>query len=221
MRTGYVRKTAEIYKNAKIIASTTKAPTLPHLETKNEFAARRTLRLKGNDGQVHSPEYTRDNFIPEDFRVLVDEVVAKIKVIREKHPDIEAIAAIGHSGLMLMGAVSYLTGLPQIAIRKHSPDDHDHRDCNGWLGCKGYLFIDDLVDSGNSLRKVYNAIQNESKNNDLKPPKMVACLMYRRSWNETETVRHTTYNEAGTMSQGSVRVPSYGLTAVSLDTDAL
>ena len=85
-------------------------------------------------GNVHAPSYTEDNFDPQVFQQVVDAMVKKVWEIKSKHPSIEALAGCGISGLLMMGAISYATGLPQIAVRKPHETTHDPRRCNGWLG---------------------------------------------------------------------------------------
>lgn len=110
---------------------------------------------------MSAPIYTRRNFDPPEFQELVDRTVDKVFQLRVKHPEIEALAAMGHSGQLLMGAVAYLTGLPQIAVRKEVGGSHDTRIVNGWVGCKGYLIIDDFISSGTTVDKIISSIEQE------------------------------------------------------------
>jgi hypothetical protein len=138
---------------------------------------------------IAAPGHTQKMFDPKDFQRLVESVVQRVRDIQEKHPEVQALAACGHSGLMLMGAVSYLTGLPQIAVRKTKDTYHDHRTANGWMGCRGYLIIDDLISSGSTIDKIIAGIEREfakerSDNpgvfEDLECPKPVAILLYEQ-----------------------------------------
>lgn len=109
------------------------------------------------------PSHTKEVFDPDQFQLLVKKTVEKVQTLRTAHPEIEALAACGHSGTLLMGAVSYLLGMPQIAVRKTADTYHDHRMVNGWMGCKGYLIIDDLVASGATVDKIVGQIEKEAR----------------------------------------------------------
>lgn len=133
---------------------------------------------------MQSPDYSRDNFDPVKFRALAEKMAEKINAMIEVHPEIEAIVAMGNSGLMLAGAVSYLTGLPQIAVRKTQDSlAHDSRLVNGWLGCKGYVFIDDFISSGRTFDRVIDFIGQQCRSTGLVAPKPVAVLQYGRNYN--------------------------------------
>jgi orotate phosphoribosyltransferase-like protein len=152
-------------------------------------------------------------------------MAAKIREIIKKHPEIEALASCGHSGLMMMGALSYVTGLPQIAVRKPHPSDHDKKLVNGWLGCKGFLIIDDFVSSGQTIMKITKDIQKsataeinaERTSKGLKEidipvedlPQPIACLLYNEDWNS----EHTVYDLDGKC----LEIPSYSALSEDLE----
>lgn len=170
--------------------------------------------------QLHSPAYSQANFVPEDFRILVDKMHRKLKCILAKHPNIEAMAACGHSGLMLMGALSYLTGLPQIAVRKPSPEDHDGRKCNGWMGCEGFLIVDDLCESGKTFARIITSIYDAADALTMVGPWLegqpqpkahypvpVAALLYRNCRNEDRDIE---------VRGSTMKIRTYGLGSQTL-----
>jgi hypoxanthine phosphoribosyltransferase len=127
--------------------------------------------------EIRAPSHTWDQFHPDRFHKLVDETIVKVRELKEKYPEIEALAACGHSGLMLVGAVSYALNMPQIAVRKSADTEHDCYLADGWMGCRGYLVVDDLINSGDTIRRIRNHIRDTSEYFDRKP-KMVGVLLY-------------------------------------------
>lgn len=87
---------------------------------------------------------------------------------RVKALDVNAIAATGHSGLIIAGAVSLLSGVPVIAVRRDGDKPVALRGYplstdNGTKTDKyrSYVIVDDMVASGttvgNIVRKVWEA----------------------------------------------------------------
>jgi hypothetical protein len=133
-------------------------------------------------GEVQCGSYTRKIFHPDRFRTLVHEAAEYVQKLQKKHPEIQALAACGHSGAMLMGALSYELGLPQIAVRKELSFSHDGNMVNGWLGCEGYLIVDDLISSGNTICHIVKHIWLETKRMACtSQPKLIAALLYHSS----------------------------------------
>lgn len=137
---------------------------------------------------IQSPSHTRKNFDPSEFKLLVETVVKKVRALMKAHPEIEALAASGQSGLMLMGAVSYELELPQIAVRKVMDTVHDFSMVNGWLGCKGYLILDDLISSGRTCEHIVREISKQAKarmGTYAAQPKCIGVLLYEESSGNT------------------------------------
>jgi hypothetical protein len=191
-----------------------------------------------------SPDHTRYNFDPVLFKQLVDRSVDKIFKILKLHPDIGAFAACGHSGLMLMGALSYVTSIPQICVRK-SHDTNNDRSVggglvNGWLGCGKYMIIDDFICSGMTVERIVMNIDatakalNERIRDDafdspltVVHPRPVAMLLYKNNYN---TFAHLFQTEVYDVETGTYKrepelghealvcdVPTYGLDAKNED----
>jgi hypothetical protein len=112
---------------------------------------------------VLSPGYTHRNFVPSEFQEVVNRVADRIRALRAKNPEIEGLAACGQSGTMLMGALSFVLGMPQIAVRKSSHDmGHDDAMANGDFGIQGYVIVDDFVSSGHTVEHIIREISKRA-----------------------------------------------------------
>lgn len=109
---------------------------------------------------ITAPSNTEQVF---DVQVFPTIVAWAAEIIRERKND--AIVACGHSGLLLAGALSFLTGVPTIAVRKPG-----EQSVAAWGEvssvlkegpAKRWAWVDDLMLSGGTLqrsaREAYNA----------------------------------------------------------------
>jgi Adenine/guanine phosphoribosyltransferases and related PRPP-binding proteins len=101
---------------------------------------------------VTAPSYSRASFEPERLDRAAHWAVRKASELRA-----EAIVAIGHSGLVIAGAVSVLSGLPVFAVRKRGEQSfsHDPSEVNGVARngpVERWVFLDDFIASGKSFR---------------------------------------------------------------------
>ena len=110
-----------------------------------------------NHPVVTAPSYSRASFEPHRLTPIAHWAVREIKRLRT-----QAIVAIGHSGLVVAGAVSVLSGVPVFAVRKNGEEHSAHYGelANG-VAPKGpvarWVFLDDFISSGASLR--WSALQ--------------------------------------------------------------
>lgn len=105
------------------------------------------------------PSYTEKVF-GRNFSSSVQRIATKVAEIRERYP-FDALAGSGNSAAPLLGALSFLTGIPFILVRKESDSCHDIREVNGYIGCHQYLIIDDLISSGATVGRVISRITKE------------------------------------------------------------
>lgn len=170
---------------------------------------------------VH-PAYTSPVF-SADFQKTVDKTINKLNQMKALH-SFDAIAGTGLSSIPLIGAVSAITGIKMLLTRKPSDKTHDNHKANGYLGCERYVVIDDLIDSGATLKGVCSAInhqwcvEQESLREmctmrcwEMPPhrdaPKMEAVLLYN-AWGGNRRIQ--LYKDAPV-------VPVYQLEKTSLD----
>lgn len=106
---------------------------------------------------VQAPIHTRAVFNHEQLPRIVDWVVEVMR--RERFG---AIAASGHSGLVVAGAVGYILRIPVIAVRKKGEVAlGDKRRVNAVLTKDHtvYAFVDDLIGGGTTLRNVVEQVR--------------------------------------------------------------
>lgn len=165
---------------------------------------------------VH-PAYTSPVF-SADFQKTVDKTINKLNQMKALH-NFDAIAGTGFSSIPLIGAVSAITGIKMLLARKPNDKTHDNHKVNGYLGCERYVVIDDLIDSGATLKGIYNAVEEQWKAErqyyaerwgDPPPramPQMEAVLLYN-TWEGNRRIQ--LYKDAPV-------VPVYQLEKTSLD----
>ena len=93
------------------------------------------------------PYYSRRAFKPADVQKIVAWAVAQIQL-----HGIEALAACGHSGLLVAGAIGHAAKIPVFAVRK--PDDRHYDDpVNGVAEnpVARWAFVDDLIETGGTF----------------------------------------------------------------------
>lgn len=154
---------------------------------------------------THAPGHTRKVFDHKQFRRLVEACDSRITELR-KDMEINALAASGNSGLPLLGALSFYTGLPMLAVRKTADTQNDTvfigdtwdlrtrtRMVNGTFSTfTRYLIVDDLIDSGRTIRRIIDNIETEAKGLSIETPCCVGILLYDQDYmHEFEHSRHS------------------------------
>jgi adenine/guanine phosphoribosyltransferase-like PRPP-binding protein len=118
---------------------------------------------ENEDVMSTAPQHTRQVFDVEQFPVLVEWI---IELAREHEYD--ALAACGHSGLLVAAAAAYILHIPVIAIRK--PGDRakgDRSDVNAVLPRERplrYAIIDDFVSSGETVVHIVRRVREYHPN---------------------------------------------------------
>lgn len=106
------------------------------------------------------PDYTRQIY-SDGFSSLIDRLAIRVMEIQEAHP-FDAIVGCGHSGLPVLGALSYVLRIPIITVRKGTTDSHSTNLVEGHLSFPrpSYLIVDDLVSSGETVGHMVWAIED-------------------------------------------------------------
>jgi adenine/guanine phosphoribosyltransferase-like PRPP-binding protein len=131
---------------------------------------------------------------PVVLLVAAKHLSKRIKLDRKKL-DINCIAVTGVSGLVMGGAVSILTGLPLVVVRKegqserHSSHDVEYIDS---LRVFKYCIIDDLISSGKTIRRIASMLDKTISYSSLKK-----IYLYQSSYK-------------GTFDYDDLKVPVYG-----------
>lgn len=115
-----------------------------------------------------APSHTRDLFAPRSFRRLVEHVHERLVRLSDDGITFDAVAGCGQSGIVMCSALSYMSGIPMIAVRKSEERMRGStRRANGALFCGRYVFVDDQIHSGftvqSSVATIYDAELDEMK----------------------------------------------------------
>lgn len=117
---------------------------------------------------------------PERMTLVVNWLVSSIEADRKAGIKIDAIAVRGISGAVIGGAVSLVTNLPLIIVRKQNDDSHSSYRVEYGDGAlvKNYCFIDDLVSSGKTLDITQDDIANEFRLDRFAEPQCSVVYLY-------------------------------------------
>lgn len=96
--------------------------------------------------------------------------------------EFDTLVGTGLSGALVLPALAAAMGKHFLVIRKDTEATHAHWKAEGQLG-KRWLFVDDVIDSGATLRRVHYAVYD--------------ALQDRRSDHETDFVGAYLYHYAG------------------------
>jgi adenine/guanine phosphoribosyltransferase-like PRPP-binding protein len=131
----------------------------------------------------HSPSYTARIFDHDKFKALISECASAIAVLQPVL-GFDILVGCGHSGTPLVTALSLETDLPMILIRKGECAGDD-RMANGMLKPTGrYLIIDDLIESGDTVRACRQAINAATEERGLEPMMPAGILLYEERFDE-------------------------------------
>ncbi len=128
---------------------------------------------------------------PIEFGKLVQKVTASIQVLQE-NLGFEALAFTGQSGSAMAYAVSAITGIPLICVRKTTDGSHATRLVEGPAGIdiSKYLIMDDFTASGDTVRRIIESIStpgNMYYSQD-EVAKCVGAFMYLKEGHQKEEI---------------------------------
>lgn len=159
----------------------------------------------------HYQWYNASLFDSKQRKKTVDDSMQSLMDMRDAGIDFYALAVTGVSG-MLGAVVADKIGLELIVVRPKNSTAHDPRRATGVFRKGGYVFYDDLLDSGSTLRHVVNSINNEaalakrdpfSDGQDFETPHLVAVLCFQQS------LRYTRVGSVSLVSPKLASIPYY------------
>jgi adenine/guanine phosphoribosyltransferase-like PRPP-binding protein len=110
---------------------------------------------------ISAPYHYRELFWPKKMKVMVERCARALERL-QKTVHFDGLACCGISGMLPAGSISYITGLPLTVLRKSGEDK-----CHGYqltgLEEGRLLFLDDVVDSGSTLRHVDMSIRDHAR----------------------------------------------------------
>lgn len=161
---------------------------------------------------IAAPSHTQDAFDVAKLPGIVDRAA---RIINNLVP--EAILACGHSGLLVAGAVSYVTKVPVIAVRKPGEKSVAAGDktVSAVLrkGCAdNWIWIDDLISTGGTLQR---SVQEAMKAGCISTPIPMAILTYREDADDTRDDFNvgSCLGNLVSLDKQNVECPRYGLKA--------
>jgi adenine/guanine phosphoribosyltransferase-like PRPP-binding protein len=123
------------------------------------------------------PSHTKRVF---DLNTMPQYVEWAAEIIKQERAD--ALVACGHSGIVLGGALQYVTKVPLFAVRKHG--ERCVAGGNGPVSgiaphgkARRWIWIDDFICSGGTFRWSANAVYNQQL---VTTPIPVACILYNQ-----------------------------------------
>ncbi len=118
----------------------------------------------------HSP-WLRPVYDPEKLRDTVYRISCEIRELPTKP---KFIAVRGVSGVSIGAAVSYYTSIPLVVVRKDSEQTHSNGTVQGLYElCGDYVIVDDLIDSGATVRAIARELKEDNGANNL-----LAIILY-------------------------------------------
>jgi len=109
---------------------------------------------------------------PKKFKTLVRESRLMLTKIKRRTP-FDVMVCRGLSGSSVAFALSYLTGIPVIYVRKPGATTHgtpievDHKINFSANHPIRYLIVDDLISSGDTMQSIYNDMNNHIGENKI------------------------------------------------------
>ena len=121
---------------------------------------------------------------PKDLKIVCSTIAKQVKADR-KNFGIDAIIVTGVSGNVIGGAISFLTGIPLIIVRKdeknHSGYEIEYADSLDRLENLRYIIIDDLIDTGSTIKRIQEKIDRKFNDN-----KLMKIYLYNQSSSAAE-----------------------------------
>lgn len=92
----------------------------------------------------------------------------------------EAIAVCGVSGMVFGSLISYALDKPLWVIRKKNERTHssNNLECGYFKDIESYLIIDDLIESGKTVRHIITRVRDHASENRFKPPLLTGAYLY-------------------------------------------
>jgi len=113
--------------------------------------------------------YFNGVFSAREKSIAIEKAISVLQDI-----DFEVIAVRGVSGLMVGSVLAHQMGKELAIVRKPSEGCHSGHEIEGFVGSYKYIIVDDLIATGETIRKIVSGVQEISPR-----AKCVGIYLYR------------------------------------------
>jgi orotate phosphoribosyltransferase len=124
------------------------------------------------------PAYSSTLFNSRKLRDVASKVAQVLDRIQAKHGSCH-VAVTGKSGIAMAFAVSMLTDIQILTVRKDSETSHGSK----FEGCgtvRRYVVLDDFVDTGDTIRRVVRDVRQFAELDGAEAPECIGFIEYYR-----------------------------------------
>lgn len=112
------------------------------------------------------------------FRARMNACIKRVKQLQEEL-GFDAVAFAGSSGAAIAFVLGYAIDIPVIYVRKDTETHHGSSiECNSTSPIHKYLIVDDFVDAGGTVTRIYNKIRKYAQSHFEKVPACVGVFLY-------------------------------------------
>lgn len=120
--------------------------------------------------------YSSVMFTPESMRKVIRHLAQVLPSLQEQF-DFNTIVVTGKSGIALGFALSMMTGIKVVAVRKGESSHGDMVEGDG-TKFERYAFFDDNISSGRTQARVARELNRRAEARNLQPAKRVLNILY-------------------------------------------
>ncbi len=139
--------------------------------------------------------YGWTDYKPKEWTKKLQGCAKKIDALKKKHT-IDALAYTGSSGAAAAYVLGVALDLPVVYVRKKGESSHGNDvESNTSKAIKGYLVIDDFINSGATVEHIVGGIEKYAKSRNEKAPKCVGVFLYQPIGDESNGSVAVTVNK--------------------------
>ena len=130
--------------------------------------------------------YSDSMFNPRKMRNTVALLASRLPALRRQY-GFDTIVVTGKSGIALGFALSMVTGVHVVAVRKGESSHGDMIEGDGHEFTR-YAFLDDGIASGSTVERVADELKSYAQSRAQAEPVRVLCLLYSNFGTENDSV---------------------------------
>lgn len=130
--------------------------------------------------------------MPEEYQITpkfsyshypIDFLRGKLTKVRTSLADVEfdMIAGTGLSGALVIPRIANALGVSWAITRKLEEHSHRERTVEGTFMGRRWLFVDDFILTGTTLKKVRKTLEDFCKDRDIPKPEFAGTYQYKRN----------------------------------------